>query len=53
MPDVSEEFLDMKRRFTLVTAEEPIPLSDEDQTEHPILIESPQDGTLHRKSISI
>lgn len=55
MPDVSAEFLEMKRRFTLVTEEEPIPLSDEDQMEHPILIETipPPDGTLRLQMDSI
>ncbi|XP_031625647.1 aspartyl/asparaginyl beta-hydroxylase isoform X3 [Contarinia nasturtii] len=34
MPDESAELLEMKRRFTLVTAEEPIPSSDEETKEH-------------------
>lgn len=35
----NDELIDMKRRLTLVTAEEPIPLMEEDLIEHPPVIE--------------
>lgn len=47
--EASAEFLDMKRRFTLVTAEEPLSSSDEETKEHQIIIETILpiiDGTL-------
>lgn len=48
--DATEEFVDMKRRFTLVTAEEPIPSGDED-TEQPSIIETIADGTFPKNSL--
>lgn len=47
MAEDSPELFDMKRRFTLVTAEEPIPLNAEDLQEHPSIIDTipPVDGT--------
>lgn len=33
------EIIEMKRRLTLVTADEPIPLNDEDMKKHPSIIE--------------
>lgn len=37
--DANDEMIDMKRRLTLVTAEEPIPFNEDDLIEHPPVIE--------------
>lgn len=43
----TNDFLEMKRRFTLVTAEEPIPPGEDDLKQHLPIIdkELPADGT--------
>lgn len=35
----SNDLIEMKRRFTLVTAEEPIPLTKYDLNHHPLIVE--------------
>lgn len=51
VPDENIELVDMKRRFTLVTAEEPIPSSDEEHLNIIATIPPIVDGTLNCSKI--